>query len=291
MKKWIGILLVVLMALSLLAACGSQTPSVSSTPGSNAPSGGNASPSGTKPSEPTPQGNTGSVTSGRIEYDPEELLMSYCDYVTEQGKNFEAVFNNMDELVMHMDLGLAVLDRDHLAFIPMYEEYNGSGQTIMGTPVTKKSSGDETTWEIEKVTENDLGNLMQKGDIEKTFISLNTKTNILYTEQTRMRGGEMITKEVNRVVALADGTILSEYYSLAPNTMGDGFFTGASIYKYNAEAQNFEMVHGEFDAAGVDFTPPECLTSDSFDKDAFLAFATETGTVKVTAGVGELILP
>lgn len=293
MKKTICMAMALIVVLSLFAGCSENAKPQGNSP--SAPATSQNTNSGETSNEPAETDNSekepDTIKSGAIDYEADELLQSYCDYVHDQGKDFEAVFNSMDDLVTRMDLGLAVLERDHLAFTPMYDEYNGSGKTIMGTPVTKTSTGDETTWAIEKVTENDIGSGIKKGDIEKTFISLNTKTNTLYTEQIRMRGSEMISKEVNRVVVLDDETVLSEIYSVEPDGRGDATISRASIFTYNAAKQDFEMVHGEFSDVVMDFTAPECLTNGSADKSTFLTFANETGTVKVAGGTGEIILP
>ncbi len=291
MKKMTGLTITLLLAGSLLTGCGGEKPV-----NGNESGGKTTSPSGfdsSTPSETAPQSETGSdaVKSGKIGYKPDELLQSYCDYVYGKGKEFEEIFNNTEALMSKMDLAFALLDRDHLAFIPTCDEYGGSGTTIFGDAVTKKTNSDETTWELQKETESDMGPNYKKGDIEKIFISLNTRTDTLFTEQTRLRGSSIISKTVNRVVALSDGTILSEYYSAGPDGKGESTVTVASLFKYNAEKKDFEMLHGEFINVAADFTAPECLNGSDFDKDKFLAFANEVGTVKVIGGKCEIITP
>ena len=277
MKKLLSTILAFVLAAALLAGCGGK-PSSSSTPADT----GAAS----KPA----------VKTGLIEYDPDELLESFSDYIDDQDMaETDAVSATVDmekgDFTTMTYLNFALLDANNCIKTAMFDEFNGSGKTLDGAPVTKATSGDVTTWVVEKIADADMRPYTLKGDVTKANISLNTATNTLVSEVVVTRGADVINKTVNKVVALADGTVLSEFYAAGPNAQGNATETKARLFKYNLAAGEFECIAGTFKNEELNFTAPACLTADDIDRDTFLSFINMVGTVKVADGTGEVTLP
>ncbi len=297
MKKSTCIALALLLIISLLAGCGEAKPQTG-TPSAQTPSQStNSGDPSAKPPENDNNTKEPTVkTSGIIEYEPGELLRSFSDYIAAQDMyETDAVQDAVDmgkgNMMVMIALNSALLDANHCVFMTMYDDFMNSGKTMDGAPVTKQTNGDVTTWDTEKTIEVRESQASQIGDVKTVHISLDTKTNTLISEEVTRRGTEVIEKTVNKVVALSDGTVLSEFYKAAPSSKGDETVSTASVFRYNLEGGELECISGSFKTTETDFIAPSCLTADNIDRDAYLAFADPIGTVKVSAGTGEVVLP
>ncbi len=289
MKRLIYLAFTLLLAASLLTGCG----------GGETPQGSTTTPpivSGSDSSVEPEGGENEAVTDGALVYDSDALLRSFSDYVYAQDMSETAVVKEVlnletGEYTVVTALTFALLDANHCVGMAGYDAFMDSGNTLDGTPVTIETKGDEITWDTEKTVEVRESQTSQIGDVKKVHISLNTKTNTLISEEITLRGGQIVEKTVNKVMVLSDGTVLSEYYMASPSGNGDETTTSASVFKYNLKAGALTCISGTFQAPTADFTAPSCLTADDLDRDAYLAFADPVGTIQVSGGQGDLLLP
>ncbi len=231
MKRYIGLILVVVLLFSMLTGCGksadnnsgenNQADNVFSDSSAKADvSSGDPSKDTGDPSKDNADSSGGNT--GAIYISAGSELTDFLTAITDAEEVFEeslnsidddnSIFAQLDRVIMNMSLiSLPMYDILSVENLPKEE-----GKLMLsGYDGIREKNGDEIKFSARnEYTEDDQMN-NKSGDLYTEQGTLNTSTNTLVMESKKERAGSVLSRTVLEAVILKDGTCLLQYFDVS----------------------------------------------------------------------------
>lgn len=258
-RTFLALLLVLVMLVGMLTACGRGDPSAdtgsSSRPKASSDSKASADEEQAEADEPEDNENDPEENSGDVAYQKGQELTEFVNnYIDAKQVPMDLITEKFDEsqdptLSMSL-LGVAVVDLS-IAFVPMFDVVDETGFVMFLNlkNAYRKTNGDVITFGADYKREEDSGTDL-KGDREFWEGKLDTRDEslslIYYTE----RGGKMIDRTVMEITKNKDNSYTSQTLSYTADD-GDGGVTNAYFIQF--EGEDIDILSGNVVGGKADF--------------------------------------